>query len=392
MSITAVDITPNADQQEALDKIEMWLGDRHKQTFSLGGLAGTGKSTIIPLVINICERLGIVVKIATPTGKASSVVNKKLATWGMPEMSQTIHSLMYTPVTSKKANRTDHLGRELEEPVFEENAFGANLVIIDEASMVDDKVYQRMIKEPCSYLFIGDHGQLPPVQSDEISRTLRHRDHTLTKIVRQGEDSPILKMAYDVRFGGSLHTVTPGIDQRVIQSWTSIADFAVSSDAGMVIAATNKARHNLNNAMRQRLGFTGHPLSEGERCLILSNSHPHGVFNGELYTVGKVHRFRQPRAGEDGPTLEVDLLDDDGEVAAYGIELGYDWRVKEALDEGIVSACPGYCLTCHKAQGSEADRAIIYAENVSWMNEHAPAWRYTAVTRAKHDLSIVSPW
>lgn len=378
---TAAAIQPNSDQQEALDKAASWMSSPLSNTFSLGGLAGTGKSTLIPLILDLAREHGLQTRIATPTGKAASVVNKKLGR----KLATTIHSLAYTPVGSVKTDRRDYLNRELEEPVFHEASFAADLLIVDESSMVDRYTYDRLVKTGCLLFFVGDHGQLPPVRED-VSPSLRHLNHELTEIVRQAEDSPIRRLAYDVRNG---HTIEgrapqyPGIKLHPTRHLKTVAQLAVETNADLVICATNKVRNYLNETIQELKGFDAETLSVGETIILLSNSHPHEVFNGEMFELTDI---LGRESHKEGPIYTVNLTD--GERTIKGLEIGFRWRPQEAVREKIVAAELGYALTTHKAQGSQGDNVVVVAENISWMDKHAARHRYTSVTRAAKDLTV----
>lgn len=385
-------ITPNADQQVALEKIDRWLYS-DEQTFGLGGLAGTGKSTIIPLILDRYPETNI--KICTPTGKAAAVVNRKFGY----QIAKTIHSALYRPVGQVHSGRKDYLDRDLEDPIFEEHDVAAEMFVIDEASMVNEDVYDRLLRTGSKFLFIGDPGQLPPVGDDDLSPTLRRPDHILTEIVRQAVDSPIRRLAYEVRMGGPLTSYFEGIDYYQFGSTMELAERCHMNDVQMVIAPTNKLRAAMNAHLRNMKGYERqHPLSEGERVIITSNSHPYGVYNGETYIIGKVHSFSPTRQGEDGPRVKVELLDEEtGEQKIDKIELGYQWRSAEAFNRGdAIAAELGYCLTGHKAQGSQAKRVAVINTDIGWIDRgkpfaHSPLWRYTAATRAETDLIIETP-
>ena len=274
------EITPNDDQQEGLDKISTWLDDPNAaQTFALGGLAGTGKSTIIPHAMRIARAKGFDTAIAAPTGKAVSVINKKFGR----QVASTIHRLVYTPVDERKSGRLDLLGREEYEPVVAEGGeVGDKVLFIDEASMVNEATYYRLLDVADRICFIGDHGQLPPVKEGR-SLSLRNLDHELTQIMRQRGDSPILDFAYDVRGGGSLNRPPKGVWHHRFRTLHDIADCAAEHGADLVIAASNKIRHTVSQRMRSSLGFSGKYPQEGERIIALATFYGGGdrdVFNG----------------------------------------------------------------------------------------------------------------
>ena len=378
--------SPNADQQIALDKVAAFL-DGTDRCFALAGLAGTGKSSIIPSILRMANDRGIGAKIGTPTGKAAAVVNRKLRAAGIHVEATTIHSIAYRPISQiTRTDRQDYLGRDVIEPVFEAHPFLANLLIVDEASMVSPRMLERLLQSQAKFLFIGDHGQLPPVESKLISPTLESPNHTLTEIVRQAKDSPIREFAYSVRQGASLRATPEGISLHRVRSTESIAEQCHANGTDMIIVATNRLRAALNSSIRRLRGMTGNTFAEGEQVLICSNSHPHKVFNGEIYTVERIRHSSNRH--KEGPILTCDLVCSDTGRRIRSVDLGFQWRTGACFEAGCIAAEYGYALTAHKAQGSQADSVAVINENISWMGEHAPSWRYTAVTRAATDLSV----
>lgn len=381
---------PNSDQSIAIRHAEDWLtGNSGKQTFSLSGLAGTGKSSLVPTLVHLARSLGYSPKVATPTGKAACVVNAKLRAAGLGgRIADTIHSLAYRPVGSKKdETRKDHLGREIHNPIFERSEFDAQLVFVDEASMVSEKVYSRLMDNPTKYFFIGDYGQLPPVGDGDISPTLRNPDYTLTEIVRQAVDSPIRKLAYAVREGYPLSTPTEGIPYIRLPSTAAVAESFHKGGGDMLIAATNKVRHAMNQHFRVLQGYADKPhFSPGEKIIITSTSRTYGVFNGEIYYIEKVYHRNNKHA--EGEIIKCDIVDRENNRTIRGIDLGYQWRTEHAFGLGIAAADYGGCLTCHKAQGSQGKKVGVIDSYIGWMGAQAPLWNYTSLTRSEDKLAI----
>jgi len=381
---------PNKDQTAAIASIDAWLTDGSKQTFALSGLAGTGKSSIIPTIIRLARSKGYRPKIACPTGIASVVVNEKMRAAGLGgSLADTVHSLAYRPVGSKVVeDRKDHLGRDIRNPLFERSEFDASIVLVDEASMISERVEQRLTDNPTKYIWVGDHGQLPPVGDKAISPTLANPDYVLTEIVRQAVDSPIRKLAYDVRKGLPLSTPVPGINYVKVGDAASVARGAFAGRADVVVAATNKVRRAINQNLRTLRGFGGKPhFSPGEKVIITATNRAYNVFNGETYYVERV--YTRTDRHEEGELIKCDLIDRVNNRMVRGIDLGYQWRSDESYALGITAADYGDCLTCHKAQGSQYKRVIVVDEYIGWMGDMAPMWNYTACTRASEMLAVM---
>lgn len=183
-------ITFNDDQQEGLNKIKSWLKSK-KQFFALAGYAGTGKSTIIKKIID--DYFGVLV-VSAPTHKAKKVIMRTTGQDG-----QTLHALLglRPDVNLDDFNPNDPKYNPLAEPKI----MGYNLVIIDEASMINQELYELIKKtikkdKDIKVLFMGDPAQIPPVGEKEsvvFDGTIEDK-HELTHIMRQEDGNPLFEV------------------------------------------------------------------------------------------------------------------------------------------------------------------------------------------------------
>src|SRR5271170_373695 len=214
-------VTLTTEQQSKMDDILCWyvVADG---PLTLGGYAGTGKTTLLGHLqqsLDAASGFGRKPRVvfASYTGKAVSVLRKKLPP-GSEAM--TLHRLLYRPrqievcaYTSEPVERKyDSNGQlvtlcethcdetescEVKKKVdFTPSAFpleGIDLVVVDEASMVTEKIWADLTSHGVPILAVGDHGQLPPIRSD--FDLMRKPDIRLEKILRQAADNPIIKMA-----------------------------------------------------------------------------------------------------------------------------------------------------------------------------------------------------
>jgi len=185
-------ITFNKEQFDGLNKIKHWLnnGDTF---FTLAGYAGTGKSTIIKKVLDN-YRYGVVV--SAPTHKAKKVV---MNTTG--EDGQTLHALLGLRPDVDLDNFNPNNPKF--NPIAIPKITDFNFVIIDEASMINQELYDLILDKTMNsrtkVLFMGDPAQIPPV--GEKSSVVFQQDqtkqfHQLTKIERQNDTNP-LAFVYD---------------------------------------------------------------------------------------------------------------------------------------------------------------------------------------------------
>jgi exodeoxyribonuclease-5 len=126
-----------------------------KQFISLGGYAGTGKSTIIKVILKALEQKGLYFLPCAYTGKAANILRKK----GIGN-SSTIHSSIYRPCVDENGETFWNLV-EKNKMVNEIDGF-----IIDEASMVGKEIHKDLCSFGLPIIYIGDHGQLEPIGTE----------------------------------------------------------------------------------------------------------------------------------------------------------------------------------------------------------------------------------
>lgn len=400
-------------QLAALDAVQAWLAGRDagtdkRQTFYLAGYAGSGKTT---LAREFAEQSGMSVVFVAYTGKAALVLQRK----GCRD-ARTIHSLIYQPVIKSKATLLDlqeELGQlheddarraELEEAIEEEKqklrspSFQRNeastitdwdLVICDEVSMVGERMGADLLHFKVPVLVLGDPAQLPPVKEGGYF-TNREPDFMLTEVHRQAAGSPVLKLATEVRTGRTLGLGTYG-SSKVVEKGAVKLDEAMAHD--QIICGKNATRRSINRQVRRRLGRTSDLPQEGDRLVCLRNDKDKdgggGLLNGSFWLV-----LGNPKVSEDGDTvtMQIDSADEPGIpriVTAWthhflgrGDELPW-FRARDHQEFDY-----GYAITCHKAQGSQWDKVLVYDE--SWVfRQDRRKWLYTALTRAAEAVTVV---
>src|SRR5690606_24251481 len=180
------DLSP--DQMEVYEKLLRWAldPDHESQYLTLGGYAGTGKSTLVAL---LARRLTETTRVAfcAYTGKAANVVQRKLAEAGVtPAFCGTLHSLRYSAEVDGKTGRLVGF--------WPKDDLDADLVVVDEASMVGETIWSDLLQTGKKVLAVGDHGQLEPVEGEMIS-LVKDPVLRLEKIHRQAEGNPIIRFA-----------------------------------------------------------------------------------------------------------------------------------------------------------------------------------------------------
>lgn len=413
------------DQRQVFDVMIDWGSDPHSTTrvLTIGGYAGTGKSSLLGVFANSLVDSGKLVAYVSFTGRASSVLRTKLEACdvkvtnllqadsnreefagysysvGSPESELpfcgTIHRFLYKPIIDKKTeeilgwNKRDKLDRKYD------------LIVIDEASMVSDEMLADLDIHDTQIMAVGDHAQLPPVMA---SGTLMKNPHLrLEKIHRQAEGNPIIQLSKQVREKGLLKPVDGG--QVRFRPKKQLPEVLVEAygdtnalDLG-VLCWTNRSRVMLNGVVRKVLEFKG-PPREDEIVICLKNKPP--VYNGMRGVVC------EDMIGGRSPWIlnaQLTFPEENLPEQLYTLNAAQFMRektfssVEELKERGIdvdymsAAGLPfdfGYALTTHKSQGSQFRHAIVYLDRPSRPHdEEYRRWSYTAVTRSSDILTVL---
>ena len=397
-----------ADQIEADKLIEDWFLHSAKQIFVLAGYAGTGKTTLLRRTVT--QTLGLEpdesAAFVTPTGKAATVLIRS----GIRAC--TLHKLIYQSIAEEVEIELNGKKITVEKLSFKRRDSidkSIKLIVLDEASMVSDEVLMDLADFGVKILVCGDNAQLPPVEGTNDFMT--EPDYTLKTIVRQNRDNPIIKLSEMAREGKYIPFGKYGDSVLVISKnvFTGAKRKTALLKADQLICGTNKTRSLINDEVRALKGFYGLP-KDGEKIICTQN-------NWETYIDGEM-RFNLVN-GIIGAVIDpfYDEAKDLGfiqfkpdfleETCPEALPLdtgifteGYyrykrgDYFEKFGEDGEAVGAFTlnrfdfGYFISCHKAQGSEFDNAVVFDESYCF-KEDKNRWLYTAITRAKKNLIIV---
>ncbi len=387
----AGNISLSDQQAKGLAKVKGWYVDnrdpsgREQQVFRLFGYAGTGKTTIANV---LTKQPGVqTVVFATFTGKAAYVLRKK----GAP--ASTIHSLIYLPqerVRQRLAQLMEELDAEtdesrskilerkikaeqkrLENPDWllrepeDTDLYGADLLVIDEVSMVGERIALDLLSFGVPTLVLGDPAQLPPVEGGGWFIDYR-ADHLLTEVHRSALDSPVTRIATAIR-NATTADLDYGVDAMDGDSgradWLTVAELL---DADQVLVGTNKTRWQANHLLRALRGLTGEMPRAGDKIMCLANSSNCGVFNGQQFEVINVLNNKK---SEHADRITLAVRDDEGKERDLTC-----WRAGFASMEGeqlakrdgrgsVAAATWGWAITTHKAQGSQWDSVLVIDES-----------------------------
>jgi exodeoxyribonuclease V len=363
-------MTWSPQQDSALKAVAEWLRRGEPQVFRLFGYAGTGKTT---LARHIAEGVEGEVAFGAYTGKAALVLRSK----GCSEAS-TIHSMIYRSRESDEGGPSFVLNRQ-------SAAAKADLIIIDECSMVDEELGRDLLSFGRPVLVLGDPAQLPPVKGGGFF-TEAEPDVMLTEVHRQAQDNPIISMSMAIREGRRLDRGPYG-ESRVLSRRDIDAEAVMGAD--QILVGLNRTRRLYNGRMRELKGFRDPLPAAGEKLVCLRNDKTKGLLNGGTWTV---QALRPPKGG----LVRLDLVPEDErrrrpvEVAVLpeffeGREDEIPLPARRESDEFTY----GYALTVHKAQGSQWNDVMLFDESYAF-REHRSRWLYTAITRAAERVTVVT--
>ena len=281
----------NDQHKSALYELEKFIED-YGTEITLSGYAGTGKSTIIGIFSKwLDHRIGRGNVVYTAPIHRANVITKQ----NNPNANvYTLSALFgFTPDTDEAMERESLDLRELEFRAKNQVKYEpGQLIIIDEASMVQDGLYeyiQKIVaKDGVSVIYVGDSAQLRPVKSDHISKVFTSDgvpQITLTKVERTGDNS-ILKEATRLRRGeglsyqtdindkgqGVLYTSNDTVINENLKQIISSEEFNADPLHFRVITATNAAATTYNSKIRSlRYGKFAKPFVKGDILMGYSN-------------------------------------------------------------------------------------------------------------------------
>lgn len=362
------------------------------------GGPGTGKTTILRFVITLLEEMGTEYALCAPTGRAAKRMGEATG-----RDASTIHRLL------EYSYGEGGFGRNAE------NTLLADVVIVDEMSMVDVPLMAALLRALAPgtrLIMVGDSDQLPSVGPGNVLRDMVDSGQIpvvrLTEIFRQSGRSAIVTNAHRINEGQM--PILEGLEDfgfEPMEEQEAVIRRLIALNSGkaaklgaqeplqdiQVLAPMKKGPlgvYNLNKRLQEALNPPAHKkkerkygdvvFREGDKVMQIKNDYrlawtrslPHqppemgeGVYNGDLGTIMSIDLYEQ--------TLEV--LFDDGRSAVYAFSM---------LEELELA----YCISIHKSQGSEFPIVLLplLGGPPMLLNRNL---LYTAVTRARHMVYIL---
>lgn len=379
------------DQKKAVEAVFS-----NKISIITGG-PGTGKTSIVKAIVRLAEENKLKFLLAAPTGRAAKRMEEATGA-----EASTIHRMLKFTGAGDGQGFFDH---------DQDNPLDADLIVIDEASMVDIELmanFMDAIMPKTSLVLVGDVNQLPPVGPGNVLADLIKsgvpRVMTLEKIYRQDEDSTIVTNAHRINQGlmpevnkgkdfffidagwEAQNTLVDLVKRRLpeyykLDPFEDIQVLSIMKKGSLGTLELNERLQEALNPINSRpfLEFGGVAYRVGDKVIHQKNNYKlayqtkegvkdEGVFNGDMGRVAQVNPQRQE--------MTV-VFDDDKEVI-------YD---KESLPELMLS----YAITVHKSQGSEFKAVVIPIFRGPYMLLTRNLI-YTGVTRAKDLVVLVGDW
>ena len=334
----------------------------------LTGGPGTGKTTVVRALLHIFDSMGLNIALCAPTGRAAKRLSESTSC-----EAKTIHRLLEYGGEEGKGMRFHR---------DEKNLLDENVVIVDEASMVDNELMSallRAIKPGARFIIIGDADQLPSVGAGNVLRDLlesrRFATVRLTEIFRQARQSLIITNAHAINRGEMPRLDVKDNDffflprERDSDIAATVAQLyktrlprtygELAVNGTQVICPSRKGEtgtENLNVILQATLNppapdkrehrYRELIFREGDRVMQIRNNYDiewerpdgtlgTGIFNGDIGVIERIN-----------PASEhMEIRFDDRHVA-------YDFNMLDELE-------PAYAVTVHKSQGSGATRSLV---------------------------------
>jgi ATP-dependent exoDNAse (exonuclease V) alpha subunit len=427
-----VNIQPTDCQSKALFQLEEFLsrsGDC--QAFVLRGSAGTGKTTMMKTVVEYLKATELPFELLAPTAKAAKVLSSRT-----DEIASTVHHVIYNAETAPDG--TVFLSRKVNESDLR------TIYIVDEASMLGvqhtisenfvspDAILNDLVRfvkagHPENQLvFVGDTYQLSPV-GEQRSVALSARDlfetfalstqqATLKTVVRQATESPVLRLANEIKQAKDSNRSLYAVKPNKLASNSAALTFYLHHfnrhdlNSIILIGKSNKDVNDWNNTIREALSLGDRTLAATDVVMLNASHYDNAgiLIKGEMGVVKRINTAIEERAGLRFADAEIafesrtiqakiilnSLLTEKGMVEgellrnlkADRMKHNRTYRASEkAHDDPYMSALQlryGYAITCHKAQGSEWKK-VLFTPRLHPNDHH---WLYTTVTRASEQV------
>ena len=375
------DISYNVEQRNAI------ISSLEKNILVITGGPGTGKTTIMKGIVSLYkevhklsyEQLGKRIALLAPTGRAAKRMSDAT---GMA--ASTIHSFLKWQKESNKFQVNEYHKSKVE------------FIIVDEASMVDTMLMAsllRGISANCKIVMVGDSYQLPSVGPGQVLHDVIGSGKIdvveLKELYRQGKDSNILTLAYDIRQGEVDDscfnqkedlTFIDCVDDEVVNNLMEVASSFkdLSYKKFQILAPMYKGRYGID-IINERLQSIFNPkdkskkeivvgdgiFREGDKVIELTNMPDENIYNGDIGIISQIIT---------NPSRKI-IVDFDGNEVTFTAANFNKFRL-------------AYAISIHKSQGSEFD-VVLMPLVQSYKKMLYRRLVYTGITRSKKMLYLI---
>lgn len=277
------------------------------------------------------------------------------------------------------------------------NPHPAEVIIVDESSMVDQHILYRILtctRKEARLVFVGDAAQLPSVGPGNVLRDIiaskKYPTVSLTEIFRQGEASPIIRAAHDIHDGrvpeapvgtdfslvpmadeGDIAKALVGLATKLFEKRVNFQVMSPRHSGPVGVTALNTSLREILNPKHsslQEIRLGSEILREEDRIMVVKNNYKLGVFNGD---VGKI--------------VTIDKRAKEVEVKIHGPPV---MHIRIPFQQAATLLRLAYAVTVHKMQGQEAD-VVLMPLVVSFKHQLQRNLLYTAITRARKKVVLL---
>jgi exodeoxyribonuclease V alpha subunit len=386
-------IKPEKAIEWVQQKLNIQLAEKQREAVLLAasskvliitGGPGTGKTTIITAILRIFQQLKLKILLAAPTGRAAKRMSEATG-WE----AKTIHRLL------EYSSHKGGFKKDQDDPLE------ADVVIIDEASMIDTLLMYHLLKAipPQAHLIlVGDVDQLPSVGPGNVLKDIIDSGVftavRLKEIFRQAQESMIIVNAHKVNQGdfpflkdpekrepSDFYFIQEEDPEKILGQVITLCAERIPNRFGFhpikdiqVLTPMHKGvigAINLNIELQKTLNFNQQGITHGSRTFKLGdkvmqtvNNYDKEVFNGDIGWVSKIDQENRETT-----------IDFDGRLIAYDYS---------DLDEVVLA----YAISVHKSQGSEYPAVVIPVTTQHYMLLQRNLI-YTGITRARKLVVLI---
>lgn len=371
----------NKGQRTLIKNLTNFIKKQNDQLYTYSGPAGSGKTTVIREALDKAK-IGEDYMALAYVGKAVLVLLLK----GMH--AKTIHSFIYRFYLDK-----DEDGKQILRFVLKDSLVPkVKLIIVDEGGMVNDQTLDDILSFGVQTIMMGDMNQLGPVFGS--SKRMMNPDYTLTEVMRQSLDNPIIWLSQEVLKG---HELIPGAygTSRVVTKWPSNMEMLNNYD--IILTCKNATRDRINDIFRYDImGLKDSFPIVGDRIICRQNVWDRTIGDFPLTTgsTGTIADIDFSSITKN--KINIDFKPDFIDGVYHNIEMGHKYiqmKHEERKDVGLTDYVKfeyGYAMTTHMSQGSEYKR-VLYIDEPMGDADMRKRLKYTAITRAVDYVHIVKP-